>query len=191
MLSHLLISFPPGRGSGRARGAVWRVRVCDCDEGPLARDHRVCIINNEGALKKRKKIRHESILIRNHAHMNQAWCYLCTSLEYNYISSKVHFLQPLSFCYTKRRATRRPLRWGAGALLGALGARRPPLSFIHSDVMMIRISPLSHCLSVLERASCRATRSRPLLPPSVMHPLYPAGAQRVHSSSHRHTIHCT
>ena len=55
LLSHLLISFPPGRGSGRARGAVWRVRVCDCDGGPLARDHWVCIINNEGALKKKKR----------------------------------------------------------------------------------------------------------------------------------------
>ena len=55
MLSHPLISFPPGRGGGRARGAAWRVRVCDCNEGPLARDHWVCIINNEGALKKRKK----------------------------------------------------------------------------------------------------------------------------------------
>ena len=53
LLSHLLISFPPGRGSGRARGAVRRVRVCDCDKGPLERDHWVCIINNEGALKKK------------------------------------------------------------------------------------------------------------------------------------------
>ena len=35
MLSHLLISFPPGRGGGRARGAERRVRVCDCDKGPL------------------------------------------------------------------------------------------------------------------------------------------------------------
>jgi len=39
-LSHLLISFPPGRGGGRERGARRRVRVCDCDEcdcdtGPL------------------------------------------------------------------------------------------------------------------------------------------------------------
>ena len=57
MLSHLLISFPPGRGSGRARGAVWRVRVCDCDGGPLARDHWVCTINNEGALKKKQRSR--------------------------------------------------------------------------------------------------------------------------------------
>ena len=57
MLSHLLVSFPPRRGSGRARGAVWRVRVCDCDEGPLARDHWVCIINNEGALKKNIPLR--------------------------------------------------------------------------------------------------------------------------------------
>ena len=39
LLSHLLISFPPGRGGGRARGAAWRVRVCDCNEGPLAEDH--------------------------------------------------------------------------------------------------------------------------------------------------------
>ena len=54
-LSHLLISFPPGRGSGRARGAAWRVRVCDCNEGPLARDHWVCTINNEGALKKKMR----------------------------------------------------------------------------------------------------------------------------------------
>ena len=57
MLSHPLISFPPGRGGGRARGAAWHVRVCDCDEGPLARDHWVCIINNEGALKKNKSAR--------------------------------------------------------------------------------------------------------------------------------------
>ena len=55
MLSHLLISFPPGRGGGRARGAARRVRVCDCNEGPLARDHWVCTINNEGALKKERK----------------------------------------------------------------------------------------------------------------------------------------
>ena len=55
MLSHPLISFPPGRGGGRARGAAWRVRVCDCNEGPLAEDHWVCTINNEGALKKKKK----------------------------------------------------------------------------------------------------------------------------------------
>jgi len=52
LLSHPLVSFPPGRGGGRARGAVWRVRVCDCNEGPLAEDHWVCTINNEGALKK-------------------------------------------------------------------------------------------------------------------------------------------
>ena len=32
---HLLISFPPGRGGGRARGAERRVRVCDCDKGPF------------------------------------------------------------------------------------------------------------------------------------------------------------
>ena len=38
----------------QARGAVRRVRVCDCDEGPLTRDHWVCIINNEGALKKKE-----------------------------------------------------------------------------------------------------------------------------------------
>ena len=48
LLSHLLISFPPGRGSGRARGAVWRVCASDCCQGPWA-----CIINNEGALKKK------------------------------------------------------------------------------------------------------------------------------------------
>ena len=54
MLSHLLISFPPGRGSGRARGAAWRVRVCDCDGGPLARDQWVCIINNEKKLTTRR-----------------------------------------------------------------------------------------------------------------------------------------
>ena len=43
-----------------ARGAAWRVRVCDCNEGPLAEDHWVCTINNEGALKKKslsKKIK--------------------------------------------------------------------------------------------------------------------------------------
>ena len=50
---HLFPAWAGQRGSGRARGAVWRVRVCDCDGGPLARDHWVCIINNEGALKKK------------------------------------------------------------------------------------------------------------------------------------------
>ena len=34
-LSHLLISFPPGRGSGWARGAAWHVSVCACDDEPL------------------------------------------------------------------------------------------------------------------------------------------------------------
>ena len=54
-LSHLLISFPPGRGSGWARGAAWRVRVRDCDEGPLAEDHWVCtIILTTKALSKKR-----------------------------------------------------------------------------------------------------------------------------------------
>ena len=34
---------------------MWRVRVCDCNDGSLARDHWVCTINNEGALKKKRK----------------------------------------------------------------------------------------------------------------------------------------
>ena len=45
-------AVPAGRGSGWTRGAAWRVSVCDCNDGPLARDHWVCTINNEGALKK-------------------------------------------------------------------------------------------------------------------------------------------
>ena len=39
---------------------MWRVRVCDCIEGPLAEDHWVCTINNEGALKKKKENKWET-----------------------------------------------------------------------------------------------------------------------------------
>ena len=30
------------------------MRVCDCNEDPLARDHWVCTVNNEGALNKKQ-----------------------------------------------------------------------------------------------------------------------------------------
>ena len=43
--------------SPKQKGAAWRVSVCDCNDGPLARDHWVCTIYNEGALKNKKKQR--------------------------------------------------------------------------------------------------------------------------------------
>ena len=80
-------------------------------------------------------------------------------------TSCVHWVEPPDICYTKRRATRRPLRWGAGALLNRRICGNPSVARSMHCIALRAALSRGRARRRTFPAVARPTRARPLTLP--------------------------